>query len=291
MASLELSKNSPLRVGSVPYLVARPLNYGLENEPNIALEYAVPARLIERLRGGDLDIALVSSIELFRQPGYSYLAGLAVAGSGYVGSVQMFLKKPLEEVRTVALDPASRTAQALVQVLGKLDPALAGGLEFQEVPLGEDPRSVDCDAWLRIGDPALFELLQEGLPHYNPSEAWVRLTGMPFVFAAWIVRPGLDRAALEPFLHAFYEASARGTRAAARLAQEAAAEWSLDGEVIEAYLCDECQHIISPAIQARSLEAFGKYALTIGLASQSGVPIPIEQHSVPTSSKLLERES
>ena len=64
-------KTSALRVGSVPYLVGRPLDQGLGDEPGIELHHAVPALLIDQLRAGEIDVALVSSIELFRTPGYA----------------------------------------------------------------------------------------------------------------------------------------------------------------------------------------------------------------------------
>ena len=41
----------------------------------------------------------------------------------------------------------------------------------------------------------------------NPSEAWAELTGLPFVFAPWIVREGVD---LAPHAAAFARASERG---------------------------------------------------------------------------------
>ena len=96
----------PLRVGSVPYLVGRPLDDGLERESGIECSRRVPSELVEGLRSGALDVALVSSIELFRQPGYRYLDVLAIAGRGHVGSVQLFLRRPLAQVRTIALEPA-----------------------------------------------------------------------------------------------------------------------------------------------------------------------------------------
>ena len=71
-----------LRVGTVPYLVGRPLDEALEDEPGIDVVRAVPAELVRGLRDGSLDVALVSSIELFRRPGYRYLDGLAVSGEG-----------------------------------------------------------------------------------------------------------------------------------------------------------------------------------------------------------------
>ena len=272
MTPSEFQSGSNLRVGSVPYLVARPLNLGLEAESNIDLSFDVPARLIGRLRGGELDVALVSSIELFRRPSYSYLAGLAVSGKGYVGSVQLFLKKPLADIRTIALDPASRTAQALVQVLAHIDPDLPANLTFTEVPLGEDPRATACDAWLRIGDPAMFELLGESIPYYNPSEAWARITGLPFVFAAWIVRPGLSPADLAPHLQAFHNAADQGSAQAPAMAEAAAKEWGLPPAAIVSYLTEECQNTIDPVLQAQAIELFGAHAKTHGLATESTAP-------------------
>ena len=100
--------SSRLRVASVPYLVGRPVDEGLAREPGIEFTRAVPARLARGLRDGSLDVALVSSIELFRIPGASYLDGPCIAGEGRVSSVQVFLRRPLAEVRTVALDPEAR---------------------------------------------------------------------------------------------------------------------------------------------------------------------------------------
>lgn len=259
-----------LRVGSVPYLVGRPLNLGLEEEPAIELTLDVPAKLIAGLRSGDLDVALVSSIELFRQPGYTYLPGLAVAGEGYVGSVQLFHRVPLAELRTVALDPASRTAQALVQVLAELDPTLPP-LQFLEVPFGTDPREAGTDAWLRIGDPALFEHLGEGLAHYNPSQRWAELTGLPFVFAAWIAREGVD---LTPHLASFERAAARGHAARPDLARAAAAEWSLDEAAMVEYLTVECSYRLDPERQAKALATFARHARPLGLAAPGTEPRP-----------------
>ena len=66
----------PLRVGTVPYLVGRPLDSGLEAEPGIALSQHVPAQLVARLHDKSLDVALVSSIELFRTSGHRFIDGL-----------------------------------------------------------------------------------------------------------------------------------------------------------------------------------------------------------------------
>src|SRR5690242_8418883 len=107
----------PLKVGTVPYLVGRPLDCELEREPGFEVARRVPAELVRGLRSGELDVALVSSVELFRRPGYRYVDHVAVSGEGDVASVQVFLRKPIEEVERVALDPASQAAATLTRVL------------------------------------------------------------------------------------------------------------------------------------------------------------------------------
>ena len=229
---------SRLRVGTVPYLVARPLDLGLADEPLVELVRAVPSELVAGLRAGTLDVALSSSIELYRRPGYRYVDGLAVAGRGRVSSVQVFLRKPLAQVERVALDPASRTSA----VLAEIELAQRGlSPRFEDVPAGSDPASAEADAWLAIGDPALRAALgPDAPPCFNPSEAWCARTGLPFVFALWIVRPGLDPAGLTELFARARAAGARAARTAPGLAEEAAERWGLPAEACRRYLDQEC---------------------------------------------------
>ena len=261
--------NRPLRVGSVPYLVGRPLDLGLGDEPGIELDHDVPSVLVERLRAGEIDVAMVSSIELFRQPGYGYIDGLAVGGRDFVASVQVFLRRPIEEVTTVAFDPASRTARTLVRVL--LEERDGPAPDFIEVPRGQDPRSVEADGWLRIGDAALREHHLENLPYFNPSEEWVRRTDMPFVFAPWIVREGVD---ITPHLPAFLRARERGAAATEQLAADAAKQWHLPLQACREYLLEECCYEMGGEMD-RSLPEFRDRASRLGLCDAGFRPRPI----------------
>lgn len=272
----------PLNVGSVPYLVGRPLDLGLEQDPALRYSRAVPSQLVEGLRNASLDVALVSSIELFRRPGYSVLPGPCVAGQGFVGSVQLFLRRPLAATQRIALDPASRTSAALVAALLALDgeqPRL-----LIEVPAGSDPRA-DGDAWLRIGDRALVESAELGAeqseacgpegPAWNLSAEWRRRTGLPFVFACWIARPGIDLAA-----HAarFEAAWARGQAALPALAEAAAGPLGIHPARLRRYLEQECCYRLEPDVQARSLARFRDLVARSGAAQSdlwpSGLPSP-----------------
>jgi chorismate dehydratase len=272
-----MSRNDTLRVGTVPFLVARPLDNGLEREHGIELVRDVPSRLVEALRAGELDVALVSSIELFRRPGYRYLDGLGVSGHAEVSSVQVFLRCALESVSRVALDPASRAARTLVRVLfaeRRLAPT------FIDVPFGADPRSIVADAWLRIGDEALRETLAaDAPPTFNPSAAWRELTGLPFVFASWIVRPGVD---IEPFRSAFAAARARGAARAEAVADAAATAWSIPQHAARHYLLEEC--LFEPGDAMRpSLFELRDRAAAIGLCEPDLAPeaVAIEDVRVP----------
>ncbi|MFN9333627.1 MAG: hypothetical protein ACK6D1_13635 [Planctomycetota bacterium] len=68
-----------MRIGGVPYGVGAPLLAGLQSEPAVDFVALPPARLIEHLRAGQLDAALVSSVEAARLPGYRTPAGLGIA--------------------------------------------------------------------------------------------------------------------------------------------------------------------------------------------------------------------
>jgi chorismate dehydratase len=259
-----------LRVASVPYLVGRPVDEGLADEPGIEFSRAVPARLACGLRDGSLDVALVSSIELFRLPGASFLDGPCIAGEGRVSSVQVFLRRPMAEVRSLALDPASRTSVVLSQVVWP-----GARPELVEVPEGTDPASVRADAYLRIGDAALREHLAPGsLPVFNPSAAWRERTGLPFVFALWVAREGIE---LEPWSEAFARSREIGRARMNALAQDAAREWNVAPSATRHYLFEECLYEplerLVPALRAFR-DAAARLGLVPGSIQPRGVPAP-----------------
>lgn len=270
-----------LRVGSPAYLVARPLDLGLERERGLVLERGVPARLVEGLREGRLDVALVSSIELFRRPGYRWIDGPAVCGAGAVRSVQVFLRKPLWDVERVLLDPDSRAAAALTRVV--LPRRLARAPHFLEAEPGRaaEDAAVDqrADAWLSIGDPALRRALApDAPPSFDPCAAWFADTGLPFAFAVWIVRPGIALSA--EHLAAFARARERGRAVLDELAEQAARAWSLPADACRRYLGEECRYDPGADL-ARALFAFRDAAAPLGECDGELAPIPIALPACP----------
>src|SRR5262245_47306094 len=113
-----MNNGEKLRVGAVHYLNTKPLVYGLaELAPNVELVYDVPSRLADRLARRTLDVALIPSIEFFADPGYTIVSDACIACRGPVLSVKLFSRRPLVEIRTLALDEGSRTSIALARIL------------------------------------------------------------------------------------------------------------------------------------------------------------------------------
>src|SRR5207253_8539283 len=104
---------------AVSYLNAKPLYYRLtEFAPGVRLTMDLPSRLADQLAAGDLDVALIPSIEFFRgaNRGYAILPGFAIAAWGAVRSVKLFSRVPFDRIGRLALDAGSRTSQALALV-------------------------------------------------------------------------------------------------------------------------------------------------------------------------------
>jgi chorismate dehydratase len=175
-----------VRLGAVDYLNARPLVYGLaQNE----VRFDLPSACAMKLEAGEIDLGLIPSISYFDRPDMHVVPGIGIISDGPVASVAIFSRRPLSEVRTLALDTSSRTSVALTRVLCanlfRIDP------EF--VPHGPDLASMltACDAALLIGDPALFvDYAALGAEKIDLGQQWTEWTGHPFVWAFWAGRAG-----------------------------------------------------------------------------------------------------
>jgi chorismate dehydratase len=180
---------SPFRVGSVGYLNAVPLTRGLEDE----MIFATPAKLAEMLRRDELDAGLVSVVEVLFTDRYDILDGIAIASLGEVQSVLLAHRGRLEDAREIYCDTASLTSLELVRVL-----LAERGLKPELKRLESYDFAALPDYALLIGDRALDLFLG---PHehalWDLGAAWFELTSLPFVYAVWALRRGVENAALK----------------------------------------------------------------------------------------------
>jgi chorismate dehydratase len=196
-----------LRIGCVKYLNARPLIRGWPGE----VEFDHPSALCERLTNGELDVALVSSFEFLRNPIYRIIDDVSISSEGPVYSVVVAHRDEISEVEEIELDPASETAVNLLRcLLGELglNPHLkqrstgllpAGGTDSSCCepvgPAGVSPAVVKsgsaASAQLLIGDQAIRfrQKHADEFQFWDLGEQWKKLTGLPFVYALWLIRP------------------------------------------------------------------------------------------------------
>ena len=176
------------RLGSVSYLNSKPLIYGLDEADDLSLTLDVPAKLIDGLRDESVDIALLPIIDYQRLPGLCVVPVGGIGSNGQTLTVRIFSRVPIEQIRTLACDVESHTSVALATVLL----AEVYGIDVRRVPLEHDGRANLAEARLLIGDKVVCEE-PAGFPHQlDLGEAWKKHTGLPFVFAAWIARAGVD---------------------------------------------------------------------------------------------------
>lgn len=185
----------PLRLGAVSYLNTKPLVYGLDAHPDqFDVRFDVPAKCAMLLHEGKVDLGLIPAIEYLRGSDYHIVPDVAIASDGAVATVALFARKPIGEVRTIALDLSSRTSVALTRVLcathWRIQPTFTPAEPDLEAMLQR------ADAALVIGDPA-FDIDPErrGVTKIDLGAEWRQLTGLPFVYAMWVGRPGAASAA------------------------------------------------------------------------------------------------
>ena len=229
-----------IRIGGVPYGVGAPLLAGLEEHDGVELVQAPPTQLIAQLRQRRLDAALVSSIEAVRQPGYAVAAGLGIACREEIRSVRAFRRRD-RAIHTVGLDRSSATSVALLRLLlanVHVD-AVAHGVSFETIQPTLEPDRLPHDLVLLIGDPGLHADAGER-EVWDLGRQWQEWTGLPFVFALWVLAEGADPDAVLPLLHT---ARARGRQRGAVDGTEGAAHYDLDDRDLRG-LCrfwDECR--------------------------------------------------
>jgi chorismate dehydratase len=236
-----------LRVSVVDFLNARPLTWGLLHDPPPGFEITrdTPSACAAKLASGEVDAGLIPSIEYQRIPGLKAVPGLGIAASSEVRSVLLVSDVSRERIRSVSLDPASRTSAALTRILLKrvygLEPeyreTVNGKRETTSAVSGSSsvfrlPSTDPADARLIIGDPALKTRLN-GHVVLDLAALWRSYSGHPFVFAFWAIRAAAATPDAVAALRASYEA---GLAHFGPLVHEEAAASGLSEAVVEDYL-------------------------------------------------------
>jgi chorismate dehydratase len=262
---------SPVRLGAVGYLNARPLVYGLDREPRFELRYDIPSECARLLHAHAIDVGLIPSIEYLRGPQpYAFVPGPAVTSRGPVASVAIYTRLEPRDIRTIAMDTSSRTSVALSTVL--LRRAFGVGAVAMPMAPDLDAMLARADAALIIGDNALFLNPQSESATRNPQSAirkldlgelWTQETGLPFVYAVWAGWPGAIDAGDVRLLQ---QARDRGVAESDEVARAYYPDDPGRQAVARRYLRDNIRYGLGDE-ELEGLRTFYRYAAEAGLVS------------------------
>jgi chorismate dehydratase len=188
-----------IRVGAVSYLNTKPLIYGLDHgimngQAELIIDY--PSRIASMLLKDEIDVGLVPVAIIPEMKEHYIISDYCIGSVGEVASVCLFSQVPMEKIESVLLDYQSRTSIALLKVLIKnfwnID------VVFKETSGDYQSQIAGTTAGLVIGDRALQQ--RKISPFiYDLGSEWKKLTGLPFVFAAWISNKKLDDQFIDEF--------------------------------------------------------------------------------------------
>ncbi|WP_075086353.1 menaquinone biosynthetic enzyme MqnA/MqnD family protein [Mariniblastus fucicola] len=252
------------RIGAVSYLNTKPLVSGLDMvNDRYELVFDLPSRLADRLASGELDVALIPSVEATLNPDYRIVSDACIGCRGPVWSVKLLSKVPPEQIRTLALDEGSRTSRALSRVIlankFHCQPALSN------LSMEAEWRNSPTDAVLIIGDRAM-NLDRGDFEHeWDLGEVWNKWTGLPFVFAMWVAREADQLDFLAELLSG---ARDHGLQQLDKLAAENHAAYGLSEQQCEDYLKNRL-HFWLGADEKRALCLFFEYASGLSIVPQN----------------------
>ncbi len=243
-----------ITIGTVPYLNALPLTAGLTD-----LVRAVPGKLASMFRDGSLDVALLPIFEWVRDPSRHIVGSGAICSPGPVDSVLLFSRVAPAGARKVLLDRSSLTSAALVRVL--YAEHFRTSPEFASCSSETDPREIDADACLLIGDPAL-KARRDDLIVTDLATVWRDLTGLPFCFAAWLAK---DEETARRSRETLRAARIRGLADRRRLAEREASLVGLPADTLHRYLTERITYDLGPRERAAA-SRFANSCRSLGLA-------------------------
>ena len=288
MATLTVTK---LRISIVQYLNTAPLVWGFTNgslRGKYDLSFTVPSQCAEELRTGKADVAIIPAIEYQRIDDLVILPDMAIASKKQVGSLLIIAKKPIEEVKTFALDRSSRSTQTLTRILCAEKWKIAP--RFFETPPDLGTMLSQADAALLIGDPALRIAVEiekdswagaegqttchaatlgitssELLYVYDAVGEWRSLTGLPAVLAFWAAK----RDVATPEVTADFLLSRDfGLSRIPEICFDAARELELPQRTLESYLRQNIDFSLDEE-NRRGLQLYFTHAAKLGLIPQA----------------------
>lgn len=258
---------NPLRIGAVSFVNTVPLIDGLDQHPRVLLQRDLPARLADLLEEDRIDVGLIPVVEYLRGVGGDLVPGICIGTHGAVRTVKVFSQDPLEQAVEIAVDRGSRSSVALLRVL--LGEMYGTEPDLHICEPRPDSLFSHYETVLVIGDRA-NEVDPTGLHVYDLGEMWHDLTGLPFVFAAWVMseRMTTSDARRGELIQVLTEARDRGMGRLEELAALEADRRRLDAASVLSYWTDSIHYTLGEA-ELAGLTKFAELAAKYDLVGDA----------------------
>lgn len=188
-----------IKISIVSYTNTLPFKWALKKSDllsSIDLQEDIPSICAQKLKFGQVDLALVPVALLAELPHYFIETDYCIGAYKKVDSVMLYSDVPLTEIEAITLDYQSKSSITLTRVLSKffwkIDP------QFKDGSPGFEKNTKGKNASVVIGDRT-FELNGNYRYEYDLAEEWFKFTGLPFVFAAWVSTEKLDETFIAEF--------------------------------------------------------------------------------------------
>jgi chorismate dehydratase len=281
------SEDLRLRIAAIRFLNPAPLMWDFDHPPlneelakRYRIDWMLPSECADRLASGAADLGLVPIASLARNPHLRILPGCTIASKDYVRSLLLVRRaaQPLDTIRTVAADTASRTTVTYARLLfRKWNNAAA-----QFIPMAADLDTMleQTDAAVVIGDPALMALEEqanrhertgEELVYHDLAHEWRSLTGLPFISAVWAAQEGIDLGIAEDMICSRDHGMAN--------VDALVAEWSrkmpVSASTIHTYLTENIHYVLDEEC-IEGMSAFYRMAAEAGVLPQYNFKLPAQ---------------
>lgn len=182
-----------IKISAVSYTNTKPFLYGIEHSAilsQIDLSLDIPSDCAAKVIDGTVDLGLIPVAAIPHVPNANIISDYCIGSVGAVNSVFIFSEVPAAQIKTVRLDRESRTSNNLAKVLLKF--------HFKQEVTFTTAADAVTDAIVLIGDRT-FGKKDNYAFVYDMGEEWMKFTGLPFVYAAWVANKEIPGSFVEEF--------------------------------------------------------------------------------------------
>ncbi|HHB79714.1 MAG TPA: ABC transporter substrate-binding protein [Saprospiraceae bacterium] len=188
-----------LKTTAVSYLNTKPFLYGLFQsglDQMLDISLDIPSECARKLSAGEADFGLIPVVAISEVENPVIISDYCIGADGPVRTVMIYSDVPIDRIQKLYLDFHSRTSVRLAEILlreyWQVSPELIPAKEGYLTDIQGDT------AGIVIGDRA-FALAEKYTYQYDLGEYWKKMTGLPFVFAAWVSRSPLPQKFIDDF--------------------------------------------------------------------------------------------